>query len=325
MAWTLAQLSASVQYLSTRLTLSFYNYPHRNQALILETLENHSLQRLAPFVKWAGGKSQLLQTFEKYFPVGFGTYFEPFLGGGAVFLRLAVKRMITNAVVSDLNKDLINCYVAVRDNLDRLLVRLGELQSHSRDREFFYHVARKRFNEIELETGLEGDIEKAALLFYLNKTCYNGLYRVNQKGEFNVPWGRYKNPTIFDKENLQSIRRILRQAGVRILCGDYHEVTKGAAAKDFIYLDPPYQPISSTSNFTSYTAQSFGWQDQERLANVYRELDTRGCLLMLSNSPKVKELYSKYGFRIERARATRAISSLGNKRGPVEELIVLNF
>ncbi len=306
-------------------TLSSYNYLLRNDNPILETLEKNLPERLAPFVKWAGGKGQLLQTFEKYFPASFGTYFEPFLGGGAVFLRLAAKNMITKAVISDLNKDLTNCYVAIRDNLDELLEQLRELQSRSRNRDFFYRVARKRFNEIELKSGLEGNFEKAALLFYLNKTCYNGLYCVNRNGEFNVPWGRYKKPTIYDEKNLQSIRLILRQADIQIHCGDFVKSIQTAGAKDFVYFDPPYQPVSSTANFTSYTAQSFGWHDQERLAEVYRELDARGCLLMLSNSPKVERLYSKYRFRIERVKATRVISCLGSKRGPVDELLIMNF
>jgi DNA adenine methylase len=176
-----------------------------------------------------------------------------------------------------------------------------------------------------LQTGSEGDVEKTALLFYLNKTCYNGLYRVNQKGEFNVPWGRYKNPAIYDENNLRAIRRILTQSGITVVCCDYHEATKNAGPNDFVYFDPPYQPVSSTANFTSYTPQSFGWGDQERLSQKYRELAERGCLLMLSNSPKVEKLYSPHKYKIERVRAARAISCVGNKRGPVQELLVLNY
>ena len=292
---------------------------------MLETMGKYAAGRLSPFLKWAGGKGQLLETFEAYFPKSFGTYYEPFLGGGAVFFHLASKGRITKAVLSDLNKDLINCYVTVRDRLDELLKRLKELQNHARDKEYFYEVVRPNFNKIELQTGSEGDVEKTALLIYLNKTCYNGLYRVNQKDEFNVPWGRYKNPAIYDESHLRAIQRILTQSGITVMCCDYHEATKNAGPNDFVYFDPPYQPVSSTANFTSYTPQSFGWGDQERLSQACRELAERGCLLMLSNSPKVEKLYSPHTFRIERVRATRAISCVGNKRGPVQELLVLNY
>jgi DNA adenine methylase len=292
---------------------------------ILEKLEKQTARRLSPFLKWAGGKSQLLQTFDRYIPTKFGAYYEPFLGGGAVFLHLASKEKITRAMLSDLNKDLINCYVVVRDRLEELLRRLAELQTHARDKEYYYRVARRDFNRIELETGMEGDVEKAALLFYLNKTCYNGLYRVNQRGEFNVPWGRYRNPAIFDEGNLRAVQAVLKRPGTTILCDDYNRATKSAVANDFIYFDPPYQPVSHTANFTSYTPQSFEWRDQERLADTYRQLAARGCLLMLSNSPKVEKLYSRSGYRIERVRATRAISCVGSKRGPVEELLILNY
>jgi DNA adenine methylase len=206
-----------------------------------------------------------------------------------------------------------------------LLKLLAELQNQARDREYYYQVARRKFNTIRLQTGMEGDVEKAALLLYLNKTCYNGLYRVNRKGEFNVPWGRYKNPAIYNENNLHAVHALLKQPWVTILCGDYGSATKSAVANDFVYFDPPYQPVSHTANFTSYTSQSFEWRDQEKLASMYHELATRGCLLMLSNSPKVERLYSQFGYRIERVRAIRAISCVGSKRGPVEELLILNY
>jgi DNA adenine methylase len=293
--------------------------------LSLETLEKYASVRPSPFLKWAGGKGQLVQTIEKFYPASFGTYFEPFLGGGAVFFDLVSKGRIAKAVISDLNKDLINCYVAVRDQLRPLLTRLLELQKHARDKSFYYRVARTRFNETRLQTGVEGDIEKAALLFYLNKTCYNGLYRVNKKGGFNVPWGRYKNPSIFDEKNIRAVHNVLARSGVDIRCDDCRATTKNARAEDFIYFDPPYQPVSSTANFTEYTTQSFGWEDQERLAETFRELDERGCLLMLSNSPRVEKLYAKSHYRIERVKASRAISCIGSKRGPVDELLIMNY
>lgn len=291
----------------------------------METLENVAAERPLPILKWAGGKSQLLDTLESNFPSSFGTYIEPFLGGGAVFFRLAALGKITGAVLSDLNKDLINCYVAVRDHTDQLLVQLQRFQRHARDKRFYYQVARNRFNEIQLQTGLEGDVEKASLLLYLNKTCYNGLYRVNQKGGFNVPWGRYKNPRIYDESNLRAVQKALSRVGVRILCGNYSQTTNDAQSNDFVYFDPPYQPISRTANFTAYTAQSFGWGDQVNLARVFSDLHSKGCLVMLSNSPKVQKLYENHDFRVQKVKATRAISCVGNKRGHVDELLITNY
>jgi DNA adenine methylase len=291
----------------------------------LETLENVAAGRPLPILKWAGGKSQLLDTLESNFPTSFGTYFEPFLGGGAVFFRLASMGKITRAVLADLNKDLINCYVAVRDRTDQLLAQLQQLQRHTLDKRFYYQTARKRFNEIQLQTGLEGDVEKASLLLYLNKTCFNGLYRVNRKGGFNVPWGQYKNPRIYNEKNLRAVQRALGQPGVSISCEDFAESTSNAQARDFVYFDPPYHPISRTSNFTAYTAQSFGWDDQVKLAQTFSDLHRRGCYVMLSNSPRVEKLYENPDFRIQRVKATRAISCMGDNRGPIQELLVTSY
>lgn len=276
-----------------------------------------------PFLKWAGGKSQLLADFDRYFPLRFGTYFEPFLGGGAVFFHLVHRRRIERAVISDANKDLMNCYVAIRDALEELLRSLTQLQHRSRDRDFYYGTARRRFNEIHLSTGLDANVEKAALMMYLNRTCYNGLYRVNKKAEFNVPWGRYRNPRIFDERNLIAVNAVLKEEGIEIMCKDYREVVEDSRAGDFIYFDPPYQPVSSTAHFTAYTKQNFTIQDQRRLSEVFRELNSRGCLLMLSNSPKVRDLYGDY--RVVNLKATRAISCIGSGRGRVEELLIMNY
>ena len=291
----------------------------------METLEDVAAKRPLPILKWAGGKGHLLDTLERDFPSSFGTYFEPFLGGGAVFFRLAWRRRIARAVLSDLNRDLINCYVAVRDHTDQLLTQLEKLQRHVRDKQFYYHTARKRFNEIQLQTGLEGDVEKASLLLYLNKTCYNGLYRVNQKGGFNVPWGRYKNPRIYDEKNLRAVQRALDRPGVQISCEDYSDAIEDARTGDFIYFDPPYEPISRTASFTAYTAKRFARDDQVKLARKVLALHTRGCYVMLSNSPKVLNLYENRDFRINRIKAIRAISCVGKRRGPIEELLVTNY
>jgi len=244
-----------------------------------------------------------------------------------VFFYLASIRKSIKATISDSNKDLINSYVVVRDALDEVLIELGKLQKRATDKRFYYRVARKKFNETKLDLTVECNVEKAALLFYLNKTCYNGLYRVNKSNEFNVPWGRYKNPRIYDVENLRAVNEVLSRPNIRIMCLDYQEAMKDAKAGEFIYFDPPYQPTSSTASFTSYTPGSFDEADQVKLAQVYQELDKRRCLLMLSNSPRVLSvLHDLYkGYRIERVKANRAINCQGNKRGPVEEILVLNY
>lgn len=284
---------------------------------------------VSPFLKWAGGKSQLLEIIVECLPESFGTYFEPFLGGGALFFRLASTGRVKRAVLSDMNRDLINCYVVVRDELDALMSRLEYYQRYAGAKDFFYEVARPMFNKIRLKTGLEGDVEKAALLIYLNKTCFNGLYRVNSRGEFNVPWGRYESPPLFDERNLRAVSRTLNQAAVEIRCCDYREAVKGAGAGDLIYFDPPYQPLSRTSSFTQYTPGSFSEEDQRALAGTFRDLDGRGCRVVLSNScsPAVEELYSVYisrgTFRV--AMASRAISCLGDGRGRIPEYVICNY
>src|SRR2546422_3007373 len=255
----------------------------------LETMKEY-VSEASPFLKWAGGKSQFLAVLGSHFPSNFDIYFEPFLGGGAVFFHLSNSGRLGRAVLTDSNRDLINCYVVVRDALDELLTRLRELQNHAKNQHYYY-AARKRFNEIKLRTGEDLRIEKASLLLYLNKTCYNGLYRVNRKGEFNVPWGDYKNPHIFNERNLKEVSMILNRRGIEIHCQDYTKVLDEADENDFIYFDPPYQPMSETSNFTSYTPDSFTQGDQERLAEVFHTLASKGCILMLSNSPKVRRLY----------------------------------
>jgi DNA adenine methylase len=288
-------------------------------------LQEYEQSKAKPFLKWAGGKGQLLNVYKKCYPPGFGTYFEPFLGGAAVFFDLHNKNRISKAVLSDSNRDLINCYIAIRDNLRQLFEQLEILQQKVRDEEFFYKKARPKFNSIELRTGEEGNVEKAALLIYLNKTCFNGLYRVNRRGEFNVPWGRYRNPRLADKSNLSEVNRVLNERGIQLRCLDYREIGAGVKDGDFVYLDPPYQPISATASFTNYTAEAFSGDEQEDLSEFFDELDSREALLMLSNSPKVLPYYEGKGYRIIKVKAARAISSVGSKRGPVEEILVTNY
>jgi DNA adenine methylase len=291
----------------------------------MEALQSYDRPRATPFLKWAGGKKQLLDELEERLPPSFSAYHEPFVGGGALFFDLYHKGRIRKAFISDSNVDLINAYVAIRDSLNPLLRRLSELQRHAKNKSYFYGTARKRFNEILLRTGEEGDVEKAGLLFYLNKTCYNGLYRVNSKGGFNVPWGGYNNPRIFDERNLRAISSILNDRGVEVSCADFEAAAKFARRDDFVYLDPPYQPLSTTASFAEYTPQSFGMEDQERVADVFHNLAAKGCHVMLSNSPLVEHLYNNRGYKIDRVKAIRAINCIGTRRGAIDELLVTNY
>ncbi len=223
----------------------------------------------------------------------------------------------------------MNSYVSIRDNLSNLVERLEDLQKRARDKSFYYNQARPGFNKIRLLTGVEGDAEKAALLIYLNKTCYNGLYRVNRKGEFNVPWGEYKNPQIYDEKILETVHHWLHKPGIRIKCEDYKTALASAQSGDFVYLDPPYQPISPTSNFTDYTTHGFTLADQKKLGEYVSELDARGCLVMVSNShhSRIRSMYDGIAQKgcVETVYAARAISSVGTGRGKIPEYLITNY
>ncbi|GIL15086.1 MAG: site-specific DNA-methyltransferase (adenine-specific) [Chloroflexota bacterium] len=265
-----------------------------------------------PFLKWAGGKSQLLPQFENFFPSKFKRYFEPFLGGAAVFFRLAPN----NAILSDLNPDLIDTYLVVRDHVEELIQAL--ICYKSKSNESNYYAIRDGIDPKELPL-----VERAARFIYLNKNCFNGLYRVNRRGKFNVPFGYYKSPSIFKAENLRNSSIALHNALLKV--SDFEESVSIARKGDFVYFDPPYAPLTPTSSFTSYTKDNFDSQAHERLARVVKQLDKRGVLFMLSNSPKpfIIELYRSY--HIEIVSANRAINSNGKKRGVVEELLVMNY
>jgi DNA adenine methylase len=262
-----------------------------------------------PFLKWAGGKGQLLEQYAPLFPRRYQRYHEPFLGGGAVFFRLRP----TRATLADGNAELIDCYCAIRGDLRGVL---EALRPHVYDKEHFYAV--RALDPAGLPLA-----ERAARTIFLNRTCFNGLYRVNSKGRFNVPFGRYDNPTIADVPNLRACAVALRR--VRLECAPFASVLERARRGDFVYFDPPYHPVSKTACFTAYGAGGFGAEDQRELARVYAELDRRGVLVMLSNSgaPLVRELYD--GFRLVEVRASRAINSKAAKRGAVRELVVLNY
>jgi DNA adenine methylase len=275
----------------------------------------------SPFVKWAGGKAQLLPQFEPYFPAAFTRYLEPFVGGGAVFFHLYNQGRLAGkpAILIDQLAELINAYRVVQNQVQALIAELKGLEEHKQDPAFYYSV---RGWDRQPDYAGRGDVERAARFLFLNHTCYNGLYRVNRQGQFNVPFGRYRNPTLYEAANLRAASRALQS--INLLAGDFSRCLEIAEPGDLVYLDPPYHPLSDTANFTSYTSADFGIEDQQRLAAVFRELDRRGCRVMLSNSctAPVRELYHDY--EQVQVHALRAINSKGGERGAVPELLILN-
>ena len=278
-----------------------------------------ALSEPKPFVKWAGGKRQLMSELEKNFPTKFGTYVEPFLGGGAVMFDLLTKESNLKCNVSDLNSDLVLAYVTIRDRLEKLI---ESLENHSKN----YHKDSTGYYYEVRNQEPKNQIEKVSRLLFLNKTCFNGLYRVNSKGKFNVPLGRYTNPNIVNKENLQIVSKTLQSAKIKISCRDFGSIVKDAKKGDFVYFDPPYQPISDTANFTSYTHRDFTEDDLERLADLANQLNSKGCKVMLSNSNSktVKKLFSS-GWAIKEIKANRSINSNSQKRTGHKEIIIKNY
>jgi DNA adenine methylase len=276
-----------------------------------------------PFIKWAGGKTQLLPKLYAFVPAEFNRYFEPFLGGGAMFFYLiSVKNKRFTSYLSDINSELINSYAVVKDNVEKLIdvLKVCEIKYKKSQSEYYYKL---RANTIAAP-----DIERAARFITLNRTCYNGLYRVNRLGVFNVPWGKYKDPVICNSKNLRNVSLVLRLSKAAIKICDYKKILLGKAKEgDFIYLDPPYNPTSSTAYFTKYTNTGFNYKDQEELAAVFRKLDDRKCKILLSNSDTyfIKELYSDFAEYITEVDAVRAINSKGSKRAGHKELIIRNY
>ncbi|MBZ4665236.1 DNA adenine methylase [Mahella sp.] len=292
-----------------------------------------------PFVKWAGGKGQLLDTFKQYYPSTLlegriKRYIEPFVGGGAVLFEILQKYKIEEAFIFDINQDLINAYIVIKYDVDILVEYLFSLECKYLDlnekaRKEMYYEIRDTYNSRIFKSD-QPDIERAAQFIFLNRTCFNGLYRVNRAGLFNVPHGDYKNPTICDGENLYAASSLLQR--VHIFTGDYRESIKYADRYSFVYFDPPYRPINVTSSFTSYSKFDFTDEDQVKLAHFFAEMNDTGALIMLSNSDPKNENHDDnffdelYGnFYIHRIKAKRAINSNGGRRGLVSEILVTNY
>ncbi len=265
-------------------------------------------RRPKPFLKWAGGKTKLVPEILKRFPGRFGHYHEPFVGGAAVFFALGPER----ATLSDINDELVNAYRAIRDDVEGVIEALG---AHRATEEHFYEVRGQERSALTATTS-------TARTIFLNRTCFNGLYRVNRKGQFNVPFGRYANPKICDADNLRAVSEAL--AEVSIEHRSAFEVLDHAKKGDLVYFDPPYDPVSKTASFTSYTKTGFGDAEQERLADVFAALDRKGVHVVLSNSDTefIRSLYA--GFEIEQVFCRRAINSRADRRGPVAEVLVSN-
>lgn len=275
-----------------------------------------------PFLKWAGGKGQLLPELTSRLPARFKRYHEPFVGGGALFFHLWNHgKLRQGAVLSDDNRELVECYEAVRDQVDELIAYLLELRPRFGDRAFFYEI---RGWDRQPDFRQRPKVERAARTIFLNRTCYNGLYRLNNKGQFNAPFGNYKNPLIVDPENMREASRALHHVELRR--DDFAGVLATAGPGDFVYFDPPYVPVSATASFTAYTRYGFAEAEQRRLAEVFLDLVERGCYVMLSNSytELAKALYAGQPVH-ESIMASRKINCDGRKRGEIEELIVCSY
>lgn len=270
---------------------------------------------IAPIVKWVGGKRQLLGEIRPFLPKKITNYFEPFVGGGALFFELQPKK----GLINDLNKELINVYRIVKERPDELI---SELKKHINDEDYFYQI-RGLDRDGKLET--MDNVQKASRILFLNKTCYNGLYRVNSQGEFNSPFGRYKNPNIVNETSIRAVSKYLNENNIQIHNEDYQFILKHIKKGDFVYLDPPYDPVSDSSNFTGYTQGGFGKKEQETLRDFCLTLDEIGVKFMLSNSATkfINDLYSE--FKIEIIEASRSINSDPTGRGKVQEVLIRNY
>lgn len=272
---------------------------------------------LKPVTKWVGGKRQLLTKLQKFKPKNYNTYFEPFVGGGALLFSLHPQ----NAVINDFNSSLMNVYLVIKKNPEELLEIL-EKHAENNSKEYYLKIrSADRDGRIEKMS----DVEKAARLLYMLKVDFNGLYRVNKKGQFNAPYGLNNNPKIYDRENIMSVSNYFNSCNIDFLSGDFEDSVQGVQKDDFVYFDPPYIPLSSTANFTSYTEDGFSFDDQKRLRDTFFRLSNIGAYVMLSNSdtPLTRELYA--GANFHEVSVSRTINSNAKKRGKVGELIITNY
>ena len=291
-----------------------------------------------PFIKWVGGKGQLLSEINKLYPVELGKninkYAEIFVGGGAVLFDILSKYKLDEVYISDKNLELINTYKSIRDNVDILIKSLKEMEEQyipldNENRKDYYYKKREEYNSLKINSEVN-NIEKAVLFIFLNKTCFNGLYRVNKKGEFNVPMGAYKKPKICDEENLKNVSLTLRN--VKIVYADYRESEKFIDDKTFVYIDPPYRPLNITSSFTSYTENDFNDKEQIELAEYINVLNKKGAKIVISNSdPKNNDIDDNFfdklykNYNINRVKATRMLNSNASLRGAINELLITNY
>lgn len=296
-------------------------------------------EKIRPFVKWAGGKGSLIPQLNNFYPYELKNgiierYIEPFVGGGAVLIDILQKYNIQEVYAFDINIDLINSYNVIKNNVEELITNLKQMETEylqlgQEERKNYFYNIRDEYNNYELEES-EQNVQRAAQFIYLNRTCFNGLYRVNKNGKFNVPFGSYKNPTICDEENLRQLSQLIQNVQFRY--GDYSRSMEYVTENTFVYFDPPYRPLNVTSGFTSYTKEDFNDNNQRELATFYGELNERNAKLMLSNSnPKninkedtfFDNIYQ--GFNINQIQASRMINANSNGRGKISEILVTNY
>ena len=296
------------------------------------------METIKPFVKWAGGKNGLLSQLKNFYPYELENgkierYIEPFVGGGAVLINILQEYDVKEAYAFDINKDLINCYNVIKNNVEELIEKLNNVEKEfikldEENRQRYFYEVRKEYNLYKITEEL--NVKRATEFIFLNRTCFNGLYRVNKNGEFNVPCGKYKNPTICDTKNIRNLSKLIKN--VIFEYGDYKKSEKYVDNETFVYFDPPYRPLSITSGFTSYTKEDFNDEDQKELGRYFRVLDRKNAKLMLSNSnPKntnendtfFEEIYK--GFYINEVSAKRMINSNCKGRGEISELLITNY
>lgn len=296
-------------------------------------------EKIRPFVKWAGGKGSLIPQLNNFYPYELKNgiierYIEPFVGGGAVLIDILQRYDIQEVYAFDINIDLINSYNVIKNNVEELIANLKQMETKylglgQEERKNYFYNIRDEYNNYELEKN-EQNVQRAAQFIYLNRTCFNGLYRVNKNGKFNVPIGSYKNPTICDEENLRQLSQLIQN--VQFQYGDYSRSMEYVTENTFIYFDPPYRPLNMTSGFTSYTKEDFNDENQKELAIFYRKLNGQNAKLMLSNSnPKNINVEDNFfdniyqGFNINEIQASRMINANSNGRGKISEILVTNY